>query len=280
MSAEVTAALITVLGGVAGALIGNWHNLFPREKGTSRRRPGRTAKNSGDGGNARRIKYWPPVMGVVLGAVVSGMAFRVPELARNLSSRSSFSGVPDAKPLTNVVLRDDFDDNLNRWPLSERFEILEGAYRVRSTTTTGWELTTPVPQIKRGDFQIDTRVRKRSGNDGFFFGLVWGYRDHQNFANLAITGDGRVAVSVKDNDVWADYADADELRPEVQKRNAVNALRIEKRGAEMRFFVNDHIVEHRMDPATIERTLAGDGVGFVLRNDIELEFDYLIVSQP
>ena len=171
-------------------------------------------------------------------------------------------GAPvDTPDFGTVLLNDDFRDNRNRWPVvsdtHRRFDVSEGRYTLSSATADGYTSSLPIEIDEGSDFQIRCRVTKRSGVSNFFFGLIWGKRDEENFFHFAITGQGNVAVARKRDGRFFDYIDPALINRHVRRDDSTNLLVLRKEGPQIRFYVNGYQV-HDM-PA---EPFFANGVGF------------------
>src|SRR5262249_28073994 len=98
-------------------------------------------------------------------------------------------------------------------------------------------------------------------------------KDDSHFFNLAITGDGRAAVTKRVGDNFIDFIDNSVIRGAVALGNTTNSLRIRKVDDRISFFINDQqIYEMPFEWP--------DGVrfGFVLYNRLNLEIDDFVIT--
>jgi hypothetical protein len=183
----------------------------------------------------------------------------------------------DPPDFGTVLLSEDFRDNRNLWPevsdAYRRFSLSDGRYTMSSKTDEGHIASIPVDINQESDFQIRCRVTKRSGDDGFGFGLVWGKRDDNNFLDFAIRGRGSILIASRQNGQFEDHVDVKLLNEHVLPGNMTNRLVVRKEGQRIRFFVNGYQV-HEMPP----RSFFGNGVGFMIFNNLNVDFDDLVVT--
>lgn len=176
-----------------------------------------------------------------------------------------------------VLFREHFDDNRNQWktsndPLAPSL-VVDGVYKFGSRMNARNIATVPVAFDPGRDFEIRCTVRKTRGLNGYFYGLIWGFRDENHFFNLAITASGHVAVTKIENG-FTDYMNTAPENPHVHQGDDINRLKIQRRGGQLRFMVNDHLV-HEMPFVPF----FGDRLGFIVWQDIHLTFDDLEVEQ-
>jgi uncharacterized protein YjbI with pentapeptide repeats len=217
------------------------------------------------------------LLAVLASLLVSALVFLSQtraELANEVAEHERLHRFTD---LRTVILSEAFDDDRNNWPVvsdeGRTFALSGGSYSMASKTGSQSSSTIPIRMIDNSDFQIRCRVRKRSGVDNYFFGLLWRMRDDNNFDVLSITGEGQAAVARRRQGQFVDLIDNGVVRDFVNRGNTVNELLIRKEGTRIRFFVNNHQV-HEMDYETFD----GGRIGFVVYNTIEVEFDDLVVT--
>ena len=102
---------------------------------------------------------------------------------------------------------------------------------------------------------------------------MWGFKDGENFYNVAITGDGRFAVTRKENNRFFDFSAPQIPNPAVNQGNSMNTLTLEKEGREFEVFINGRLI-HRMP----FQPFFGQNIGFLLYNRIQIAVDNLIVA--
>lgn len=177
-----------------------------------------------------------------------------------------------------AILEERFDNNDNHWAVfskdtESRAEVNKGYYILGSKIDEHNISTVPVTLNQNSDFQIQCTMKKLSGVDNYFYGLIWGYKDSDNFFNLDITGDGRIAVTKKENGKFFDYLAHPTNSQYVIQGNATNVLRIKKERNQFEFFINDHLV-HKMP----HERFFGQSIGFIIYNSMQVAFDDLIVT--
>jgi len=102
---------------------------------------------------------------------------------------------------------------------------------------------------------------------------VWGKRDDNNFLDFAIRGLGGILIASRQDGHFEDYVDVALLNSHVRRGNATNLLVVRKEGQRIRFLVNGYQV-HEMPP----RPFFGSGVGFMVFNNLNVDFDDLVVT--
>jgi hypothetical protein len=183
-------------------------------------------------------------------------------------------------PERRLLLFERFDNNRNNWYESyydPPSRVRDGVFRFTSRPSEWYFSTVPLPLDELQDFRIKCKARKAGGADDYFFGLIWGFSNPDNFFNLAITGDGHLAVSEKSNGVITNFNEVADQNQHVSP--FANTLTVEGNGSQLRFFVNDKLV-HAMP----FRPFHGPGIGFIVYGGVEAEFDDLrvegVLQQP
>jgi hypothetical protein len=219
----------------------------------------------------------------VRGVVVNSDIF----LARR--SEPSAQQTPDTHPITpsrpqqkgkkRTVFADSFIDNRSFWLSWPRYglahaEIKDGAYEISPEPGNGFLATRPLGLHEIESFTIESRFQKREGTDSYFYGLVWGLRDENNFYNFALTGDGHLAVTRKQNGSFYNYIDPPMFSPYVHQGDASNTLSIKKEGNRIEFFVNGYSIY-----STVFDPFFGPNVGFITYNGVQISVEDLVVTQ-
>jgi hypothetical protein len=186
---------------------------------------------------------------------------------------------PQQKDKARTVWADSFVDNRNSWLIwpsygTSHAEIKDGVYEISPAPGNGFLATRPISLHETENFTIECRLRKRGGPDSYFYGLVWGARDEDNFYNFALTGNGRLAVTKKQNGSFYNYLDPPLFSPHVHQGDASNTLSVRKEGNQIEFLVNGHSVYSAVfDP------FFGPSVGFITYNGVQISIEDLVVTQ-
>lgn len=188
---------------------------------------------------------------------------------------------PQEKGQKRNVFADSFVDNRNSWLIWPRYgsasahaEIKDGVYEISPEPGNGFLATRRISLQETESFTIESRFRKREGPDSYFYGLVWGSRDENNFYNFALTGDGLLAVTRKKNGIFYNYIDPPMFSPYIHQGDASNTLSIKKEGNQIEFFVNGHSVY-----STVFDPFFGPNVGFITYNGVQISVEDLVVTQ-
>jgi len=121
-------------------------------------------------------------------------------------------GDPDSD-IGDVVYTEEFESNENNWPIGADSIIRDGVYRLEGTDYPFTITSSYLGQISF-DFSYEGRMEYIEGDDSAAFGLVFGYRDKDNYYAFLVTGNGYyVLVEERDGEVYelTDWARSDLL---------------------------------------------------------------------
>ena len=188
-------------------------------------------------------------------------------------------------PLTSVlaqktVFRDDFRDNRNDWTIAAKEEysayIQDGNYVISKKTESGsWFFYKKLYTEYDKDYIIELEATQTSGVDNNGYGLIFGTEDVDNSNYFMVTSNGYFRVSGYANGKYTaitDWIESDKIN----EMDKVNSLRVERKGDQIYFSVNSTVV-HTLSASKIQ--IFGTRVGFILNNEMRVEFDYLEVKQ-
>ena len=181
--------------------------------------------------------------------------------------------------VNTVVINEQFNDNSNYWDVHDEPQsmlnmrngkyYMEGKMLGRSITST---ISTPVTE--NDNFKISVELTKINGIDDNGFGLIWGGKDENNEYEFVISGNGQFKVIEWKNGIKKDLI-AWTFFSNIQKwDNAINRLRIEKRGETIKFYINDNYVAVVHSAENM-----GNRIGFVINETMEVAFNYLIYEK-
>lgn len=191
---------------------------------------------------------------------------------------------PTTRPTSasGILFEDDFGDPKSGWGVRAvpDYEIgyIGGEYGivVHKAQHEAWAVA---PQLGNlGDFSVEVDARRVSGPEDNDFGLLVRYQeDSDEFYALTISSDGFFAVQLWQGEVWEELVKWTES-PAIRKgEKAVNRLKVECRGAEMRFSVNGTLLITLQDS-----TLSGGTLGLIAGSfdvgGVAIRFDNLRVQ--
>lgn len=166
---------------------------------------------------------------------------------------STSSSASSTKPATistgGFVLNETFSANDNQWLELDnkecRFEVTNGTYRIESKNGGRWFTIVPTSFDGNKDYEISATIRKISGTDESYFGLILGYNvSTQYYHFAAITGQGNAVLANKGASpkdlVGGNLSNA--TYRAVNKGNATNTIKIIKRSDVIRLYVNNNLI--------------------------------------
>ncbi|MCF6242430.1 MAG: hypothetical protein L3J74_13910 [Bacteroidales bacterium] len=181
--------------------------------------------------------------------------------------------------ISTVVFNDEFLNNQNNWYISNTPEgltkidngryLMEGKMLGKAITST-----VPVNLEDINNFKISTEITKITGIDDNGFGLVWGSSDPNNEFEFLISGNGQFKViewrngESKDLIPWTFNSGINRWD------NSTNRLRIVKKGAILKFYINDYYVARIMALPNF-----GNKIGFVINETMKISINYLVLEK-
>ncbi|NDK17628.1 MAG: hypothetical protein GW912_01225, partial [Zetaproteobacteria bacterium] len=172
---------------------------------------------------------------------------------------------------------DGFDDNKAGWLVQNdataKINVKDGSYNFDyKKTTEGWETHKSFDLDETKDFKIETLIVKKSGENSYGYGIMWGKSAAGDFYSFNITGTGYYRVSKSKNGVFSDLV-AWKTSSDIKKDNGpYNILKIEKVANTINFFINDVKVE-----SLPFESFFGNQIGFVVYHKQAIEINYLSV---
>lgn len=180
---------------------------------------------------------------------------------------------------TNYLFKDDFVDNSNKW-LEENDEKRSakmggGHYiMVHKRESGSWFFWNRAPYMSFSkDFILETKLRLNSGTDNHSYGISWGVQDAENMHSFVVSGNGHFRIFSYTAGTYT-AVQAWKKHPAIHKMGSFNVLRIHKKDAKLYYYINDSLVH-----TTNNMTIYGNGVGYMLQNQMEVAADYLYMKQ-
>jgi len=183
------------------------------------------------------------------------------------------------------VFRENFDsdDNLNNWPLFKNdnyFEseiLIDKGLSMKSKSTKGFRQLIPIPLDVYNDFVIKTSTVYFKGSLKKSYGLIWGYKDEDNYCYFSLFSAGRFKIGEYKEGIKFKYVDQKTSssinHPDYS--GSKNTLKVLRSGDELHFSINGTLV-HTQDFFSFR----GDKIGFYISSEIkEVIFNYLYVKQ-
>ena len=174
----------------------------------------------------------------------------------------------------NKIFEENFNNNSNEWDLymsdKSSAAISGGELEIISTSKAGTSRYINYP-IESSDFTIEAVMGFSAPKDMDKIGIIYGFKDWQNYNYFAITKKaiyvGSFYEGVKSADVEAMYCSA--INP-LQN----NVIKVLTTGGKTYFSVNGEI-QYKDDASR----LFGNNLGFVLSGDARIKVDKLIVKE-
>lgn len=162
----------------------------------------------------------------------------------------------------NPVVQDDFSSNALHWDLDKHKAITDGVLTIQASDE-GDEAVINVFIDPEKDYVITADFTQKGGPEEGAFGLTWGTgEDDYNLFLISLTQDF-VAYSGTPSHLKG-WKKSSAIKPMHQ----VNALKVEKQGDKISFFINETKVdEHKPFP------IHGNWMGFVVFDQVQLTID-------
>jgi hypothetical protein len=190
----------------------------------------------------------------------------------------TFTAVPTAGPVL-TTWEDNFADPKSGWDsgadADAEWGYHRGEYRivVHATELVAWG--NPVSHRDWTHMEMSVEARRVDGPLDNQYGIIVRHVDHSNFCLFAVSSDGMYSIQRLRNDEWEDlvsWTPSDAVR----QGDATNVLRVECRGAHIRFFVNDQLL------STVEEDIFYSGsiglaAGSFGDGGVVVHFDNLLV---
>ena len=186
----------------------------------------------------------------------------------------------DGLNLSKNLLNESFSDNRNNWLQSENSEHLlktvDGVYKIYSKTSGAWFSTIPIQNsIETGqDFDISVTLKKLSGTDEYYFGILIGFDAETRHHHLvALKGNGQYVLANKGTHPKDIIQSRSNI---VNKGNAINVIRLQKVKGQFRLYINNQLAG-----TTEASELYGNRFGFQVWSNMEgldIEAENFIIS--
>lgn len=179
-----------------------------------------------------------------------------------------------------TVFRDDFRDNRNNWTIAAKEEyssyIQNGKYVISKKTESGsWFFYKKVYTEYDKDFRIEIEATQTSGIVNHGYGLIFGAEDVNNSNFFIITSNGYYRLAGYDGGEYNNKTEW-ETSNLINKSGEINSVVFEREGDQFRFSINHtEVLSMPVDKIKIY----GQRIGFILYNEMRVEFDFLEVKQ-
>ena len=179
-----------------------------------------------------------------------------------------------------VLFRDDFRDNRNDWTIAAKEEyssyIQGGNYVISKKTESGsWFFYKSIYTEYDKDYSIEVEATQTSGVENNGYGLVFAAKDVDNSHYFMVTSNGYYRISGYENGKYTPTTDWTKT-DKVSGMDEIHSLKVERKGDKLYFSINNNVV-HTLTSKEIE--IYGNRIGFVLNDEMRVEFDFLEVKQ-
>jgi S1-C subfamily serine protease/antitoxin component YwqK of YwqJK toxin-antitoxin module len=172
------------------------------------------------------------------------------------------------------------EENMNGWQLVKNEKdykssiIAEKGLLMETKTENGFRQTINIPLSLSEDFSIETIIDFKSGEKNSGQGLLWGFKDWDNYYYFYISGNGYYRIGAKTEGIdleFVKWTQTNTLNQDYQ-RNLIKVLRVKDK---MYFSINGSLV-HSEDFYAFR----GNNIGFqILSGKKSVLFEKLIVKQ-
>ncbi len=179
--------------------------------------------------------------------------------------------------LKKVPFFDGFKNNKNNWTTSNNakvdLNVSGGSYNFRfKNNTSGWEVHKQFDLDGSRDFKIEALIVKKSGVQGYGYGLMWGKSTAGDYYSFNITGSGYYRIAKMNNGKFEKLVGWKKSTAIKTGNGPYNILKIEKINNNINFYINAIKVE------TLNfSNFFGNQIGFMVYNDQAVEINYLSV---
>jgi len=214
---------------------------------------------------------------IVTAADPDSYAASDPEFSRALedsgpaNARQKTSGIEAA-----LIFDEDFNENKNGWKLgqltSHEAVIQNGKLYIRPLNSGTSFIANDAGIGWNDSFAIQTHIKKRSGGNTHFFGLLFGYNEASAHAYcFGMNGEGYAGLFFLNQGQWEKPIIGGNVGS-LQKGNSENTLAVIRNAGATYFFINGKSLGSKDN-----LNLFGNQVGFSIDHDIELAVDNLRV---
>lgn len=185
----------------------------------------------------------------------------------------------------NVLYRDSFaPGETGPWMVEGdaqgRTAVLDERLIIQIDTPVTMQFAT-LPEPIFTDFVLQVEARLLAGSLQSSYGVLFRMQDTTRFYRFEVTPDGFYMVERRNADgSWTRFVPDWTVAPAIRQGiGVVNQLRIEAIGSDMRFYVNDTLLQQVTDAQYAAGTIALDA-GTFGEGGLQVAFDNLLVKRP
>jgi len=186
-------------------------------------------------------------------------------------------------PLAKILFSDDFSDESSGWDTYSNeagwVKYQDGWLHMKANTSGDIEIDSYANQHFT-DFVLEVETRFVDGTDDNWHSVCCRVDNRNSYYEFSISADGyyRLAVWMMDEDIDPSNRPTSSSHI-LQGQDAINLLRVECVGNNLRLLVNGHLLTEMTD----NRLTEGDitlGVGSLAGTYSEIAFDNLVITEP
>jgi|WetSurMetagenome_2_1015567.scaffolds.fasta_scaffold220083_2 hypothetical protein len=184
-----------------------------------------------------------------------------------------------------TYFHDDFSNTTSGWDQTSgkdgATEYTDGQYRMYAALPNYLLWANP-QKLFPADVIVDVIASKRAGPDNNAFGILCRYQDAGNYYALVMSSDGHAGIAKVQGGQGPMMISGSQMEPKsaIQKGNAINLLRAECVGKNLKLFVNDSLVAATTDDTFLVNGDAGLWLGSYEDPGTEIFFDDFLVRRP
>ncbi len=168
-----------------------------------------------------------------------------------------------------VIFFDNFTDNRNNWDeLHNRvmtIKIRNGKYVITHRRMRGLLTSVKsIPSVKAKNIGIKTTIDKHLGVNNHGYGLIWGWKDRNNYCVFLVSGNGEYQIGAKQNGIYRQITPWRHSNV-IHRNNKTNTLEIKKIGDKLYYFINQQYITN-----TPFIRPGGNKVGFIVNRNISI----------
>lgn len=182
-----------------------------------------------------------------------------------------------AQKYIDSTYNEDFTSNngWSQWNSSESSASIENGYYVieHKRTEKSWAFWRSINFDYSKDYSVEISMEMEKGPTNYGHGLLWGFKDWNNYNSFLISPNGYYYIDVVENGKSTEYQSW-KTTTAVKEKEA-NILRVEKKGAEIFFYINGTEVLSQK-----AKNFKGFGTttGPLLYRDKKIKIDYIKVK--
>lgn len=186
---------------------------------------------------------------------------------------SAGAGLAEESELKFRRTYEPFDNNVNGWETYDTSmasaRIENGKYYIDNKGYSGALFILHHADFPLGrEFTIETAIKTIRTSDSFAYGFVLGASDASNNYVFQVSADNFYTIKKYQGGVSLELAGG-KIREMVLHENSFNALKMEKQGGTIRFYINDYYISE-----VSNISLFGKRVGFLVEGISEVAIDY------